>query len=144
DDPFDYDWGRQHPYIGCNHLRCGSCGQLVTSAITADGRRYACRCQTRVETDVLPLDGSDQGTLHELVTAWGCDEHPALDVPGVIDGEAVTADPVALDALVERGLSAPPRTPPGTDGPAFWVTRLYWLVPEAPRPATRAAAAARP
>src|SRR5438046_251211 len=88
-EPFDYYGDR----FGCNRLQCGRCRQRVQSTLLPDGegRQYACAC---LEHDAYEyhLLGSDEGQLHELVTAWDCGGHPELQLPTVLDGVAIPAD----------------------------------------------------
>jgi hypothetical protein len=123
-EPFDYNWDR----FGCNQLRCGRCGQTVRSHVLADGngRHYECACQ-RYDAYEYHLLGSDQGYIHEFVTAWDCGGHPELPLPHLLDGVRVAAD-ADFGAIVAATLPAPPFVAPGTKAPSFWVQRLYRLV----------------
>jgi len=126
-EPFDYVWGR----FGCNHLRCGACGQPVTSSLDAAKRcrSYACACQSRDEYGHHVL-GADAGQLHEFVTAWACAGHPALHLPVQLDGVAITAVG-PFGPIVSQALANPPFVAPGYRTQSFWVQRLFRLLPAA-------------
>ncbi len=123
-EPFDYNWDR----FGCNRLKCGRCGQWVQSTVLPDGegRHYACACQEH-DAYEYHLLGSDQGQIHEFVTAWDCGGHPELGLPAILDGIAIPADG-NFGALVAAALRSPPFVAPGVRSPSFWVQRLYRLM----------------
>lgn len=55
-EPFDYDWGRTNPQIGCNNIGCGSCGGPVTATTaTKHSRKYQCGCAEYVADRQTPL-----------------------------------------------------------------------------------------
>ena len=139
-EPFDYNWDR----FGCNRLKCGRCGQMVQSAVLPDGegRHYSCACQ-EYDAYGYHLLGSDQGHIHELVTAWDCGGHPELLLPAVLDGVTIPADG-SFGGLVGAALRSQPFVAPGVRSPSFWVQRLYRLMQtDALRPAVAAAVAAQ-
>ena len=126
--PFDYESGLVATAIGCNHIRCGACGELVVNARDVSGltRRYWCRCQKR-DVAGQHLIGSDEGLVNQFVTAWHCEGHPPFALPATLDGVTIPVggpDP----GTITKALQYPPFTPPGVVKPGFWVARLHQLV----------------
>src|ERR1700754_5165628 len=82
-EPFDYDWGRNNPQIGCDHLQCARCGQrVVATPVTQYARRYQCRCTEYVASAQTPL-GGDPDAYRGLSAlenppphTWACAGHP--------------------------------------------------------------------
>jgi hypothetical protein len=127
DEPFDYGWNA----IGCNQLRCMSCGQWVQSRLEEARfcRHYECACQARDEYSYHVI-GSDAGTEREFRTAWYCAGHPLLPLPSKLDGIEIGAV-APWSAIVRQTLATPPFLAPGFRTPSFWVQRLYRLLPSA-------------
>lgn len=137
-EPFDYDWGRTNPHIGCNHIHCGSCGETVKAVPASEHeRRYRCRCAEYVATKPTPLKLDANPDWVQLMEptpdSWSCAGHPALKVPTTLDGVAISSDRL-VDAA-RAGFASPPFVPPDTSGHAFWVSRLFWILPDSLRPA---------
>ncbi|MEZ4361388.1 MAG: hypothetical protein R3B48_14475 [Kofleriaceae bacterium] len=59
---------------------------------------------------------------------WMCGGHPALVLPYLLDGVELT-ETTNYAELVARTLIDPPFVAPGFKGTAFWVTRLYRVMP---------------
>jgi hypothetical protein len=150
-EPFDYDWVRRAPFVGCNRLRCGSCGAEVRSAVNFAlpsmgpaevyellgegdttrfqpqpfGRIYACRCYMIEAVAVIrsqPLDDMEPSV------PWSCDGHPWLQLPAELEGVRIAEDSdwstVARQALDHPVVLHPElRSHPG-----FWLQRLYHLL----------------
>lgn len=137
--PFDYDWGRTNPLIGCNRLRCSSCNQPVNVApATEYARRYKCGCTEYMANNVTSLRQDDGyrglSALDDPPPAtWGCGGHPALPVPTELDG--VRVSPERFVDVARAGFASPPFVPPGTVGHSIWVSRLYWILPSSQRAA---------
>jgi hypothetical protein len=135
--PFDYDWGREHPWIGCNHLRCSGCRESVTATQQNEySRRYKCRCSEYSASEVTSLSQDDG--YHGLSAldnppppTWACAGHPALSVPTELDGVRVSPD--SFVDIARAGFASPPFIPPGTVGHSIWVSRLYWVLPQSLR-----------
>lgn len=134
-NPFDYSWPGG-PVAGCNHLRCSSCGQQVTRS----GTTYACQCASHDESDrqllnpdYLGYPGSSALDHPAPVGAWACAGHPALTVPAVLDGIRISSD--NFREIARAGFASPPFVPPESSSRAVWVSRLYWILPDALRPA---------
>lgn len=139
-EPYDYDWPGG-PCVGCNHLRCSRCGEPVTATLRSGSsvRHYECRCLSHDEGDRQLLDPTYTGypglsALHDPAPAgwWGCAGHPPLPVPSVVDGVPIVPD--QFREIARTGFASPPFIPPGSSGRAIWVSRLYWILPEALRP----------
>lgn len=124
-EAFDYGWGQ----FGCNQLRCGHCGEAVSSELHDAFRRYACACASRDEYDVHMM-GADAGHIHEFTAAWDCAGHPLLPLPIVLDGVELSAV-APFAAIVRQALADPPFTAPGFRTRSFWVQRLFRLLPTA-------------
>jgi hypothetical protein len=122
---FDYGWAS----IGCNQLRCGTCGQWVQSRLEEAQfiRHYECKCQSRDEYDYHVI-GSDAGQDREFRTAWHCAGHPQLPLPFELDGISIAAVGPFV-SIVGQTLANPPFIAPGFRTPSFWVQRLYRLLP---------------
>lgn len=124
-EPFDYAWAQ----FGCNQLGCEHCGQAVRASAVGSkaSRLYQCGCNAREEYGIHVL-GSDDGRDRAFEHRWGCAGHPALPLPTVLDGVALS-DLSSWSAVVNETLSSPPFRAPGFDRPSFWVERLYHIVP---------------
>jgi hypothetical protein len=139
-EPFDYDWGRSNPVIGCNNIRCSGCGQRVTATPHSKySRRYHCSCTEYVESKRTPLGGSPEEYrgLSTLTNpppgTWACAGHPALPVPTMLDD--VRISPEKFREIARVGFASPPFVPPESNGRAIWVSRLYWILPASLRSA---------
>lgn len=137
-EPSDFSWPGS-PCIGCNHLRCSRCTERVVATLRDSIRHYACSCVSHDEDRRQLLDPTYTGypglsALHSPAPIgwWSCAGHPALALPAVVDG--VTITPERFREIARTGFASPPFTAPQTSSHAFWVTRLYWLLPEALRP----------
>jgi hypothetical protein len=135
-EPFDFDWGRMNPRIGCNNIRCAGCGEQVTvTPVPKYDRRYQCRCTSHVENAYTPLAGNPDeypGGGFEN-PGWACAGHPALAVPSVLDG--IRISPEQFRNIARVGFASPPFVPPDSSGRAIWVSRLYWILPASLRDA---------
>lgn len=137
--PFDYDWGRTNPQIGCNHIQCSGCGQSVKATpATEYSRRYQCGCTEYVASDVTSLGQPDgysglSALENPPPSFWACAGHPALPVPTDLDG--VRVSPERFVEVARAGFASPPFVPPGTVGHSIWVSRLYWILPASQRAA---------
>jgi hypothetical protein len=137
--PFDYDWGRTHPQIGCNNIRCSACGQPAKATPATDySRRYRCDCTEYLVSDVTALGEPDgyrglSAWENPPPGSWACAGHPALIVPSDLDG--VHVSPEGFVDVARAGFALPPFVPPDTTGHSIWVSRLYWILPASLRPA---------
>jgi len=137
--PFDYDWGRIHPRIGCSNIRCSACGQTVRATPWSEySREYKCACTAHLADSFLSLGEADgyrgmSAMERPPPGAWRCAGHPALTVPCDLDG--VHVSPERLVEVARVGFESPSFVPPETSGHSIWVSRLYWILPAALRPA---------
>ncbi len=134
--PFDYDWGATYLTIGCNNIGCSKCGQAVTSTTAEDARHYRCRCDEAIVRKVKTLDAICRYPGFEGDEPpgwWSCAGHPAVVLPADLDGVYITQD--RLGEVARVGFVSPPFIPANITERAFWVSRLYWLLPELLRPA---------
>ncbi|WAL95777.1 hypothetical protein [Streptomyces sp. Je 1-369] len=123
--PFEFGWASP---VGCNALRCTSCGEPVRSEVLADGerRRYACGCHRR-DTVWSYRIGSESDDLHPAFTDWVCGGHPDFELPATLDGVELN-EATDWDALVAETALRPPFDPPGVELYARWLTRLHRLL----------------
>ncbi len=159
-NPIDYDWNNYQPSIGCNNLYCMKCNAQVRWRLrigVADWSRfrteeiyilddwlahpamgpekagwirfYLCRCSFWPAITTLPTDDSEEQGPH---LPWQCAGHPKPQLPIELDGIHVDVD-TDFATLARRTL---PRYWPAAfgelkvDGYAFWLRRLYHLLPE--------------
>ncbi|MEW2390831.1 hypothetical protein AB0933_20990 [Streptomyces venezuelae] len=124
-EPFEFGWAS---LVGCNALRCTSCGEPVRSEVLPDGkhRRYACGCHRR-DTVWSYWIGSESDDLNPAFTDWVCGGHPDFELPSVLDGVELN-EAVDWDALVVEAALRPPFDPPGVELYARWITRLHRLL----------------
>ncbi|MET8687435.1 hypothetical protein ABZV77_24790 [Streptomyces sp. NPDC004732] len=124
-EPFEFGWAS---LVGCNALRCTSCGEPVLSEVLPDGerRRYACGCHRR-DTVWSYRIGSESDDLHPAFTDWVCGGHPDFELPSVLDGVRLDGA-TDWDALVVEAALRPPFDPPGVELHVRWLTRLYRLL----------------
>ncbi|WP_371631114.1 hypothetical protein OG892_34270 [Streptomyces sp. NBC_00341] len=124
-EPFEFGWAA---LVGCNALRCTSCGEPVHSEVLPDGehRRYACGCHRR-DTVWSHRIGAESDDLYPAFTQWVCAGHPDFDLPAVLDGVEL-GNATDWDALVVEAVLRPPFEPPGVELNALWITRLHRLL----------------
>jgi hypothetical protein len=170
-EPFDYQWLRMGPLVGCNQLRCTQCGQALIVRtpsrrayaelvqLTEDERParlsnlgnaapgpqtvrvYGCACR------VQSVEGGHQASQSTLdedeQVPWQCAGHPVLPLPTRLDGVELDVDCNWTALARARLLESPPRdVPPALqDVAGAWVGRLYALLDARVRPRLAAAVA---
>ena len=114
-EPFDFDWVQLSPIVGCNRLRCGSCGVDVRSVLgfelppnlqateaqvyalvdagdvsrftkSPKSRLYACPHFNTVAKSFFRAQPEND---YAPFTPWGCGGHPKLSLPAVLEGVAI-------------------------------------------------------
>ena len=133
EDEREYNWGLSTPYMGCNRLRCGDCGQFVKSRVRVSLTEntptlYAeiydqtewwlhpkivssalsdCRLYLcRCSALVMQSGDSLESPTNTLMHeyAWSCAGHPGLTLPTEFDGVAL-ASPIDFGTLAKERLS---------------------------------------
>lgn len=140
------------PAVGCNRLRCSTCGVIVRTArgVALDNREvskpavyeapditkapgmvstlpafrfYICRDHALIAKEWSRLDEKDPDVRVDLGVPWRCSGHPVVELPHTFDGVVVNGDADLVD-LVNR--AAKQRfVPPGA--PAEVRRGAVWL-----------------
>lgn len=124
-EPFEFGWTSP---VGCNNLRCESCGQPVHAEVVLanwERRHYACACQQHDETVVYRIGGESDDLYPLELTEWVCAGHPDLVLPATLDGVRLDAT-TDWDTLAADATLSPPFAPPRVE--LAWTTRLYRLL----------------
>jgi hypothetical protein len=142
-------------FIGCNSLKCATCGARVRSAAgfsspptlvdllatedwhtlpqhapAGSGRLYACRCTVRLVRSVTPLEPDERDEFGDPdLPPWSCAGHPPLARGEEVSGLVWRED---VGALARPALAAVTKLHPTVDGlPGFLAHRLQTMLPDA-------------
>jgi hypothetical protein len=110
--------------IGCNHLACARCGELVRHTLEGPARRYRCACVERDERGATRLETSSDRDP-DPVPPWHCAGHPAFVPPGVIAGVEVR-NSLGWRPIVAEHIGDVSNLHPSIDLiPGFTLTRIF-------------------
>lgn len=124
-EPFEFGWTSP---VGCNNLRCESCGEPVRAEVVLgdwEHRHYACACQQHDESGVYRIGGESDDIYPLELTEWACAGHPDLVLPATLDGIRLDTTTDWATLAADATLS-PPFAPPRVE--LAWTTRLYRLL----------------
>jgi len=110
--------------VGCNHLVCSACGELVRHTLEGTSRRYQCACESYVARGATYLDNTSEIDPDPL-PPWRCAGHPSFVPPGEIAGVEVGStlgwSPIVGDHIVDAS-----NLHPSIDRiPGFTLTRIF-------------------